>query len=348
MAEAQRLQAVRVRFPAARGYLDSATIGLPPDTAVAELLDAVEEWRTGRASAPAYDAWVGRARAAFARLAGVPASRVAIGAQVSASAGVVAATLREGDEVLCAEGDFTSILFPFLVARQRGVRVRAVPLERIAEAVGSRTALVAVSAVQSSDGRVADLDAIAAAASAHGTATFVDATQACGWLDPGAERFDYVACSAYKWLLSPRGTSFLIVRPERLAAVAPLLAGWYAGEDPWDSIYGEPLRLARDARRLDLSPAWLPWVGAAPALELLADIGAETIGRHAVALADGLRERLGLPPARSAIVSVDRPGARERLERAGIRASVRGGAVRLAFHLYNDGDDAAAVAAALA
>jgi hypothetical protein len=43
----------------------------------------------------------------------------------------------------------------------------------------------------------------------------------------------------------------------------PLAAGWYAGPDPWTTVYGLPLRLAADARALDVSPAWLGHVGAA-------------------------------------------------------------------------------------
>ncbi len=311
------------------------------------MLDAVDQWRGGRASARGYDEHVARARSAFGRLVGVPEEQVATGSQTSAFAGVVAASLPPGAEVLCAEGDFTSVLFPFLAQRERGVTVRSVALERVAAEVRESTGLVALSAVQSSDGRIADLDAIAQAALAHGCSTFVDATQACGWLALDASRYDYVACSAYKWLLSPRGSAFFTVRPERLARLVPHAAGWYAGEDRWDSIYGEPLRLAHDARRLDLSPAWLSWVGTAPALELLADLGAESVGAHGVALASRLREALGLEPSRSAILSLHTPGAAESLERAGIRASVRGGAVRLCFHLYNSEDDVDAVIAAL-
>ena len=311
------------------------------------MLDAIDDWRSGRAFAPGYDHHVARARSAFARIVGVPDEEVATGSQTSAFAGVVAASLAQGAEVLCAQGDFTSVLFPFLVQRERGVTVRSVPLESIADEVRGSTDLVAVSAVQSSDGRIADLDALAQAARRHHSATFIDVTQACGWLPLDASQYDYVACSAYKWLLSPRGSAFFSVRPERLGGLIPHGAGWYAGEDPWDSIYGEPLRLAGDARRLDLSPAWLCWVGAAPALELLADMGAEAVGAHSGALAGHLREALGLPPSPSAIVSLDAPGARERLGRAGIRASVRGGAVRLSLHLYNDEADVDAVIAAL-
>jgi selenocysteine lyase/cysteine desulfurase len=102
--------------------------------------------------------------------------------------------------------------------------------------------------------------------------------------------------AAYKWLFSPRGTAFGVVRPERLGMLRPLYAGWYAGDDRWTSIYGPPLRLAKDARRLDISPAWLAWAGTVPALELLTEVGIATIHRHDLALANALRGRLRLPP----------------------------------------------------
>ena len=345
---AVQLEQANALFPSARGYLDSATMGLPPASAMDELSAAVEEWRRGEASAPGYDAWVDRSRAAFAQLVGVPQDLVAIGGGVSSFAGVVAASLPAGAEVLCPEGDFASVIYPFLVQRERGVSVRVVPLERLAEELRPETSVVAFSAVQSSDGRVADLDAIAAAAAACGAATFLDATQACGWLPLDAGRFDYLACSAYKWLLSPRGTCFLTVRAERLEELTPHLAGWYAGEERWATLYGHPLRLAGDARRLDLSPAWLSWVGTAPAVELLAAIGAEAIRDHAVRLANRVRDGLRMEPSDSAIVSLRVPGAGERLERAGIRASLRADGARIGFHLYNDEQDAEAVLSALA
>jgi selenocysteine lyase/cysteine desulfurase len=345
---AAQLEQAQALFPAARGYLDSATIGLPPATAVAELETAVEQWRRGEASAPGYDAWVDRSRAAFARLVGVPEQLVAIGGQVSSFAGVVAASLPADAEVVCPEGDFASVIYPFLVQRERGVSVRVVPLERLADELRPETSVVAFSAVQSSDGRLADLDAVVAAAASCGTATLLDATQACGWLPLDAGRFDYLACSAYKWLLSPRGTCFMTIRAEQLDKLTPHLAGWYAGEERWATLYGHPLRLARDARRLDLSPAWLSWVGTAPAVELLAEIGAEAIRDHAVGLANRVREGLGMEPSNSAIVSLRAQGAGERLERAGIRASLRADGARIGFHLYNDGEDAEAVLAALA
>jgi selenocysteine lyase/cysteine desulfurase len=54
-----------------------------------------------------------------------------------------------------------------------------------------------------------------------------------------------------------------------------------------------------------------------------------------------------MPPGGSAIVAVHRPDAAEKLAAAGVVSSVRAGAIRLAFHLYNTDDDAARVLDAL-
>jgi selenocysteine lyase/cysteine desulfurase len=337
----------RREFAVEPGYLDTASIGVPPTAAVAAMRDALAAWERGRARPPDYDPLITAARGAFARLVGVRNTDVAIGSQASALVGLVASSLPVGSRVLAVEGDFTSLLFPFLVHAARGVDLFTVPLDRLAEAVDARTTLVATSAVQSATGEVADLDAVAAAAAHHGAATLIDATQACGWLPIDASRFDITVCSAYKWLLAPRGTAFMTVRPSMLDRITPHAAGWYAGDDIWSSIYGEPLRLAATARRLDVSPAWLGWVGAVPALDLLERIGVDALHAHGAGLADRLRGHLGLPPAGSAIVRVESPGASERLEAAGIRASTRAGAARLAFHLYNTVDDADRAAEAL-
>jgi selenocysteine lyase/cysteine desulfurase len=331
----------RPLFAPEGAYLNTATYGLPPRTAIEALEAALDEWRHGRTQFHGWDASVGRARAAFARLGGVGAADVAVGSTVSGFMGLVAAALPGGARVLAVEGEFTSVLFPFLAQVPRGVAVELVPLERLPEALAPRHDLVAFSVVQSADGRLADVDGIVAAASAHGVRTFADVTQAAGWLPLDLARFDFTACAGYKWLLSPRGTAYFTVRPERRADLIPHGAGWYAGDDVPASYYGGPLRLAKDARRFDLSPAWHCWVGAAPAVELLAELGAPRVGAHDVAMANRLREGLGLEPGDSAIVSVAGlpENAAARLEAAGVMAAGRGGALRFSCHLYTTEDD---------
>lgn len=343
------LEAAQKEFEPAGVYVNTASIGLPPRRAVEALNEAIETWRTGRAEAAGYDELVNRARQRFASLVDTTPERVTIGNQVSTFTALVATALPDGARVLAAEEDFTSVLFPFLAHTDRGIHVQTVPLAGLVDAIGPGVSLVAVSAVQSADGRLVPggLEALASAAAHHGCLTYIDATQAVGWLPFHADHFDFVSCATYKWLLSPRGTAFGVVRPERLGMLRPLYAGWYAGDDPWTSIYGPPLRLAKDARRLDISPAWLAWAGTVPALELLAEVGMAAIHRHDLALANTLRGRLGLPPGDSAIVTVATAGGLERLRAAGIKASVRAGAVRLSFHLHNTEADVDAVAHAL-
>jgi selenocysteine lyase/cysteine desulfurase len=317
------------------GWLNTASYGLPADPTWTALGQALTEWRAGANAWESWHAAADRSRVAFAGLLGVPAPDVAIGSTVSQLLAPLAAALPAGATVVVPEVEFTSNLFPWLVQEQRGVRVRTVPLEALVDAIDADTDLVAFSLVQSADGRIARYDEIVAAARAHGALVSVDATQACGWLPFDAGRADAVVVGAYKWLTAPRGTAFAYLAPELRERMRPDAAGWSAAPDPLDAYYGPPLRLAADARRFDISPAWFCYVGAAPALELLAEIGVPAIRAHDVALANRFLTGLGQPPGESAIVTVDVPGARERLDRAGVRAAVRAGRVRASFHLYS-------------
>ncbi|QPP08058.1 aminotransferase class V-fold PLP-dependent enzyme [Streptomyces bathyalis] len=336
-----RLALAQTEFDPDVVYLNTASIGLPPRSALNTLREAEEEWRKGTAEPAAYDLPVAAARAAYASLVGVDPSWVAVGSQVSAFVGLVAASLPEGSEVLTAAGEFTSVVFPFHAQAPRGVDVREVPLESIAEAVTPRTSLVAVAAVQSADGRLADLDALTAACDAVGARVLLDTTQAAGWLPVDAGRYDYTVGGGYKWLLAPRGTCFFTVRPEHIDGLIPHSAGWFAGEERWESLYGAPLRLAKDARRFDVSPVWHAWVGQEKSLDLLNGIGTDVLHEHALGLANRFRAAVGLPEGDSAIVSaaVD-AGTPAELRRAGIVGSTRAGRMRLAFHLYNTEADA--------
>src|SRR5262249_6251569 len=114
-----------------------------------------------------------------------------------------------------------------------------------------------------------------------------------------------------------------------------------------ESFYGPPLRLAADARRFDVSPAWFCWVAAAPALAVIEDIGLSAIHEHNVALANRFLTGLGQPAGDSAIGTVDVPKAEQKLAAAGVRAAVRAGRVRASFHVYSTEADVDLALAAL-
>jgi selenocysteine lyase/cysteine desulfurase len=241
-----------------RGYLDTATYGLPPRATVAAVEQTLASWQ-GRGSWLDWEQDGEACRELFAQIVGAQPEDIAYVAAASVAAGIVAASLpAEADaNIVLYERDFDSVLFPWRPLAERGVELRMLPLERLAEGIDERTTLVAVSLVQSSDGRMPDLAAIKAA----GTRLFLDGTQAVGSIPVSLEGVDYLVAHSYKWLLSPRGLCVFYVRPERLPEITPWLAGWKSRSDPFEDYYGAP-ELASDAHRLDVS---IPWFSAAGA-----------------------------------------------------------------------------------
>jgi selenocysteine lyase/cysteine desulfurase len=323
------------------GYLDTATYGLPPIATVEVGHRVIDEWADGSGAWRRWNDAADQARRSFASLVGVDPGRVAVGPAASSLAGIVAASLPDDAQVVMPDGDFTSLVFPFLVQAARGVAVRAVPLEALADSVSSSTTVVAWSAVQSANGFIADHDAVLEAAARVGALTVVDATQAIPWLPLPVGRIDATVCAAYKWLCCPRGTAFMVGSERMLASCTPTAASWFAAPDMYASFYGLPLRLADDARRLDISPVWHAWMGAVASLEVLFRIGIDATNAHDVGLADALRGALDLPSTGSAIVAVHAPDTdlERSLGAAGIKAATRADGCRLSFHVYNDLED---------
>ncbi|HEY8314160.1 MAG TPA: aminotransferase class V-fold PLP-dependent enzyme [Candidatus Baltobacteraceae bacterium] len=321
-------------------YLNTATYGLPPKPAFDATVAALDDWRTGRTSEDAWEASTERARATFARLINVDTNTVAVGATVSELIGLVAASLPDGARVLTVRDDFSSTIFPFAAHGHRDVHVDAVAWEQLLDAIDESYAIAVVSHVQAGSGDVADLPRLVAACRRNGVMLCVDGTQSCGWLPTDASEVDFYVCHAYKWLLSPRGSAFLAVRPERFAALVPLHAGWFATDDPNNNLFGLPSRLSStSARRFDTSPAWFSWVGAAIALDVVASIGIDAIATHDMVLARRFCNAMQLPPPSSPIVFLNSGAAYDSLLGAGIRASVRAGRLRVSFHIYNSQAD---------
>jgi selenocysteine lyase/cysteine desulfurase len=329
------VRAARTLWDPVPGWLNTASYGLPPRPAWEALQAALADWRVGATSWEGWDTSTGESRARFARLVGVEPGDVAVGSGVAQMLAPVGAALPDNAVVLAPEQEFTSATFPFAAHARRGVRVRTAPLRRLAEHVDDAVDLVVFSLVQSADGEVARYDEIIGAARAHDALVVVDATQACGWLPFDARPADAVVVGAYKWLMGPRGTAFAYLGPRLRELVTPLSASWYAAHDVHASYYGLPMRLADSARRFDTSPAWFSWVGTAPALAVVEEIGVAAIHHHNVALANRFLTGLGRAPSGSAIVTVDVPDAQERLAAAGVRAAVRAGRVRASFHVYS-------------
>ncbi len=334
------------RAPAST-YLDTASYGLPPITTVTAMHDAVDAWSDGTAKWFAdWDPLGDECGGLMASLVGTDPAAMALIPAVSVGVGTVASAFGEGDEVLVVEDDYNSVLLPLRAAeRERGLRIRQVPFESLLDEIRDGTALVAVSHVRSNDGRMIDLPRLSAITRALSVPVLVDLTHSAGVmdLDLAALGFEFAVCAAYKHLLCPRGTGFLIVAEGWRDRVVPRNASWRGQADPYADASGGDLRvLASTAARFNVSLDWFAWVGARQSLAFLQGVPASAREAHCVGLATDLADRLGIAPTGSSIVTVphDRRQAEvaSALERASIRAAVRDKNIRFSFHLYNTGE----------
>ena len=347
---------IKAQFHPAPGltYLDTATYGLPPDRTLRAMREAEDAWRDGTGVWVEWDKEAERARTAFGRLIGASSARVALMPGVSVGGGIVAADLKPGDRVVVAAAEFTSILFPLLVARQRGVEVVEVDnVDQLLEAITPGTSLVALSLVQMQTGRVLPIHEIVDRAEAVGAQVLLDATHGVPFvpLHDVIDRIDYVAVAAYKHLLCPRGVAFLVVREDHVGRLPLILANWRSSDAPYAHFYGGPLALAEGAARYDVSFGWITWLGAAESLELLVDWQAAGALDEPVALARSLADRLGIEWVGGTLVCPpidDAERVRAALTEHRIKAAFRGTAVRLSTHVYNDEADIERAASAIA
>ena len=198
---------IRSLFSPAPGlvYLDTATYGLPPRPTVEALRRFIAAWSDGTGDWIAdWDQPSDRCRTDFADLIGARPADIAGIPAASVGVGVVTSALQPGDEIVVPEDEFTSTLFPLLVASRRGCRIHEVPFERLADEVSPHTRLVATSLVQMQTGRTADLRAICDAAERVGASVLIDATQGIPFVDVSSliGRRTFVAASDIRYLAS--------------------------------------------------------------------------------------------------------------------------------------------------
>jgi selenocysteine lyase/cysteine desulfurase len=379
---------LRSRFPGADNgaYLDVAARGLLYDGGRQALEAHLRDAAAGAIDKAALFAAVEHARGLFARLVGSAADEIAFTRNVTDGIAAIAASLdwRPGDSVvLCEELEHPANIYPWYgAARKFGVAVKnvsasggSVPLHRIVDAMDASCRVVAVSSVSFAPGFRFPLAALGAECRRRGVLLVVDAAQSIGVLatDVAAWQADVLAASTQKGLMSLYGLGFLYVRRAVAEQLDPVyLSRFGIALDGHEASLGDPAasRLAAGARRFDVGNFNFPAVLAvAPAMQLLLDIGPDTVQRSVLALAAAFADRMleiGMPvfggppgPASSHIVTVggslgyDHDAASDRamaalyehLKAAGVRLSIRRDLLRFSFHLYNNMADVEQVTA---
>lgn len=352
---------IRGLFPGLKDtiYLNTANMSVGCAPARDAYQRAADRWSAGRFDWTEAEQAGEDARAIFATIVNAHPDEIALVPSVSTAAGIVAAnmpTARPGENILVAANEFTSNYFPWLLLRERGYEIRAVPTngdgvsaDVFSDVADGGTRLIAVSAVHSPNGYQADLAALSRVAARSGAWFFVDACQAAGAVpvDVVRDGVDFLATSSHKFLLGARGMGYLFVRRALLGRVRPVLAGWKAARVPHESFYGPAMELSPTASKLDTSTVWFAALAEQAALGIFRHFGIEALLDRNAALSQRLNDALvahgsAVKPFaqrhRSTIVSVpvtDTEAAMTKLRAANVVASIRAGRIRLSVHFYN-------------
>jgi cysteine desulfurase/selenocysteine lyase len=348
-------------------YLNHASTGPLPKRAV----DATAEFNRLRAAphrlTDEYQfATLARSRELIASLIGADVTEIALTTNTSYGINLAAYSLpfRTGDVVLAPDLQFPANIYPWLhLAETRGVKFHRVPCpDRVFDVetlireleLRPRVRALTVSWVGFSEGARVDLAALGTACREHNLFFIVDAIQGLGplTLDLRTTHVDVLACGAQKWLLSPWGSGFVYVRRDLVRQLEPHDVSWMAvkGSDDFTQLTDYDLTWRDDARRFEfITLPFQDFAGLNASLELLHELGPTAVEAHIARLADGIvdwthsRNDVTLvtpahPSRRAGIVSVrprDAVAVSTRLRAAGVRASLREGAIRLSPHCYN-------------
>ncbi len=317
---------------------------------------------TGLAGQRLNEAARARVASKVAALIGAEPGDIGFPSSVAHGVGLVAESIdwRPGDNVVMERWEFPSLMNPFLAQVRHGVELRTVPptgwqapLARFAQAIDSRTRVVAVSHVSYLTGERHDLEAYAALARKAGALFVVDASHALGSVKVDAAVADVLVGCCYKFMLGVHGVAIASWNRRRLPDWRPRLTGWHSTEAR------PPLEEPGELHVKSTGQAFEPGNPAYPALHVLdasldylAAIGMARIEAHTLAMSGALRRRLtalGLPvmtpePAAARAGSIafehaDPEAIRETLEAARVLVTGEYGRVRASVHAYTTDDD---------
>jgi selenocysteine lyase/cysteine desulfurase len=237
---------------------------------------------------------------------------------------------------------------------------------RVLEAIDRQTAIVAIGHVHWTDGTRFDLEAIGAAARQVGAALVVDGTQSLGAMPFDVARIqpDALIAATYKWLMGPYSMGFAYLGP-RFDGGEPLEETWIgrAGSENFKELVHYRDDYQPGALRYDVGErtnfALMPMTIAA--LEQVLDWQPERIQEYCRVLTAPLVERvrtLGYtvedPEFRGAHLfglrapaGTDITAIADRLRARKVYVSLRGSAIRVSPHVYNDAPDVEALMVAL-
>jgi selenocysteine lyase/cysteine desulfurase len=357
-ANTPELSAARADFPWAsrEAYLNTATehpLSLATTRAMGEYLRALthgpdrdrEKFENGRLMT--------EVKQMFARLIGAKPSEIGFTPSTQTGENLILEGLdiqAGGGNVVTNDLHYGGSLLNYRNRKASGLDVRIVghrdyemDMRDLEKAVDRKTKLIAIALVSNVNGYVHDVRAISALAHAHGAYLYCDVIQAAGAvpIDVNAMGVDFLACSAYKWLMGGR-FGYLYVREDlQGGALKPKLFGGRSTRD--------------GASRYEISTvSHIGCVCQHEALQYIHSLGVHRIREHARPLTARLMKELpaaGFPSitprgSESPIASFrvkDVARTRDALKRSGVVATLSGdhagGYMRVSVSVFNNHSD---------
>lgn len=329
-----------------------------------------------------------RTRALFARLVNADPERVAFIPTVAYAMGIVAKNLRPkpGQNVVLLGDMFPSNVYPWRNWRAEDVEMRTVPApvapwssqlvgssraalwnQAVVDAIDADTVLVAVEPAHWTDGTLFDLERIGRRCREVGAALVLDATQTVGAMPFDMRRVqpDALVVHSYKSMLSNYGLGFAVFS-DRFLDGSPLEESWLmrSGSENFARLVDYEDDYADGMRRFDTplraNPVLIAMLEAS--CRLLLDWQPDRVRDYLLQIERPSVERmraLGFEVADEAeqcanlfgvklLDGMDPEACRQHLARQQIHVSVRGHAVRVSPHVYNDEHDLERLTDALA
>jgi cysteine desulfurase/selenocysteine lyase len=286
-------------------YLDSASTSQTPRRAVEAMCSYFYEYAANhgrgahhlaRRTTEEYE----KVRERLAGFLGASPGQLVFTKNTTESVNMVARGIRwkRGDHVITTILEHHANLLPWMMLREKGVKVTVVPHENgyinpgtVAEAITPRTRLVAVTHMPNVLGTVQPVEEIGALVHEQEVPLLVDGAQSVGHLPVDITHIDYLAIPGHKGLLGPQGTGALYMKdPESLECCL------YGGGMVEYVSLNEVKFLPPPAKFEPGTPNIPGVIGLGPAIGLVEELGVERIHRHERAL--GTRMCRGLSKIR--------------------------------------------------
>ncbi|HXA28507.1 MAG TPA: kynureninase [Candidatus Angelobacter sp.] len=230
-------------------YLDGNSLGVPP-RGVAERVAAVieQEWRLGLIRSWTTAGWIdtpARVGAKLARMLGAAGDEVVVADSTSVNLFkllIAALRARPGRHVVLTEdANFPTDLYiadgVAALLRREGVSVRRVPRERLLDALDDDVAVLFLTHVHYTTGRVHDMRALTEAAHRAGALALWDLSHSAGAVpvDLHAADADLAVGCGYKYLNGGPGAPACLFAARRLHdSLQSVLPGWMGHAAPFE------------------------------------------------------------------------------------------------------------------